>query len=80
MPDTAVPVTDPLAAAEAALQQAETAAHTRTATAAARVSAAVDRWLASHIAGGPVARTVECWNHLAAALPALKAELTKEIA
>ncbi len=75
MPDTP----DPLAAAEAALRQAEAAAQARTASAATRVAATVDAWVAAQIAGGPIARATACWNHLAAALPALKAALAKEI-
>jgi hypothetical protein len=75
-----VPATDPLAAAEAALQQAEAATQARSADLASRLTQAVDGWVAAQIAGGPIARDVAGWNQLTVALPALKTALMKEIA
>jgi hypothetical protein len=45
------------------------------------IEAAIDRWFNDHIAGSPVARSVEAYNHLRSALGALSAAISaiKEI-
>ena len=45
----------------------------------ARLWAAVCAWRDAHIAGGPIARATECWNHLEAALGRLVASILKEV-
>ena len=68
-----------LVAAEQALAGAEQAMAARSATVAARLDAAIAAWVASSLAGGPIARTTDCWNQLQSALPALTSALQKEI-
>ena len=45
------------------------------------IEAAIDRWFNDHIAGSPVAQSVEAYNHLRSALGALSAAIAsiKEI-
>jgi hypothetical protein len=45
------------------------------------IEAAIDRWFNDHIAGSPVAQSVEAYNHLRSALGALSAAISaiKEI-
>ena len=45
----------------------------------ARILAAILAWRDRHIAGGPIGRAVECWNHLDAALTHLAADIAKEL-
>jgi hypothetical protein len=45
----------------------------------ARLWAAIRTWRDAHIAGGPIARATECWNHLEASLQSLTAAILKEI-
>ena len=66
---------DAIAKAEAILQEA--AAATKPALDAAPIERVCSDWVAMHIRGGPIARNVEAWNHLQAALPELKAALAK---
>jgi hypothetical protein len=40
------------------------------------IEAAIDRWFNTHIAGSPVARSVEAYNHLRAVLGHLAAEIS----
>ena len=40
------------------------------------IEAAIDRWFNDHIAGSPVAKSVEAYNHLRSALGALSAAIT----
>jgi len=49
--------------------------------AAAGPEVAIDRWFNDHIAGSPVAQSVEAYNHLRSALGALSAAISaiKEI-
>jgi hypothetical protein len=42
-------------------------------------NAAVSRWLAGQIANSPVSQSTPAFNHLLAALPALRDELQKEM-
>jgi hypothetical protein len=51
----------------------------KAASATARIDAAVTAWVAGSLAGGPIARATDCWNHLQAALPALKTAIQKEM-
>ena len=44
-----------------------------------RIFAAVLAWRDRHIAGGPIGRAVECWNHLDEALKHLAADIAKEL-
>ena len=44
-----------------------------------RILAAILAWRDRHIAGGPIARAVECWNHLDEALQHLAADIAKEL-
>jgi hypothetical protein len=39
------------------------------------IEAAIDRWFNDHIAGSPVAQSVEAYNHLRSALGALSAAI-----
>lgn len=43
-----------------------------------RLWAALREWRDAHIAGGPIARSTECWNHLEASLRRLAASILKE--
>jgi hypothetical protein len=45
------------------------------------IEAAIDRWFNDHIAGSPVAKSVDAYNHLRSALGALSAAISaiKEI-
>jgi len=43
-----------------------------------RLLAVVLAWRNAHIAGGPIGRAVDCWNHLDGALKHLVAALAKE--
>jgi len=43
--------------------------------AAAKIDAAINRWVASHIHGSPVAQSTEIYNYVFRSLDALKAEL-----
>ena len=45
----------------------------------ARLWAAIRDWRDSLIAGGPIARTTDCWNHLQDALQPLAASILKEL-
>ncbi len=45
----------------------------------ARLWAAIHAWRDTRIAGGPIARATECWNHLEAALADLGQSILKEI-
>jgi hypothetical protein len=77
-----MPDTDPqtaLAAAEQALAGAEQSMAAKAASATARIDAAVTAWVAGSLAGGPIARATDCWNHLQSALPALKTAIQKEM-
>ncbi|MHB8286130.1 MAG: hypothetical protein ACYDD1_15830 [Caulobacteraceae bacterium] len=60
-----------LAVAEQALASGEQAMAAKSSTAAARIAAAVAAWVQTSLAGGPIARNVDGWNQLQAALPAL---------
>ena len=44
-----------------------------------RILAAILAWRDRHIAGGPIGRAVECWNHLDEALKHLAADIAKEL-
>jgi hypothetical protein len=44
-----------------------------------RILAAILGWRDRHIAGGPIGRAVECWNHLDEALTHLVADIAKEL-
>jgi hypothetical protein len=68
-----------LAAAEQALASAEQSIAAKSSTVAARLDAAIAAWVASSLAGGPIARATDAWNQLQSALPALKSALQKEI-
>ena len=68
-----------LTAAEQALASAEQSLTAKSSTAAAAIAATVSAWVSASLAGGPIARSTECWNHLQAALPALVTALQKEI-
>lgn len=63
MPDT------PEAAAKPAAQP----------TAPPKIQAAIAGWFNTHIAGSPVARSVEAWNHLRSVLDHLGAEIMTAI-
>jgi hypothetical protein len=76
MPDTDAQTA--LAAAEQALAGAEQSMAAKAASATARIDAAVTAWVAGSLAG-PIARATDCWNHLQAALPALKTAIQKEM-
>ncbi|HTJ64747.1 MAG TPA: hypothetical protein VL899_13155 [Alphaproteobacteria bacterium] len=41
-----------------------------------KIAAAIDRWFNTHIAGSPVARSVDAYNHLRSALGHLSADLS----
>ncbi len=43
---------------------------------AAKVEAAIDNWFNTRIAGSPVARAVDAYNHLRSALSHLSADIT----
>ena len=45
----------------------------------ARLWACICAWRDAHIAGGPIARITECWNHLDAALGGLVQSILKEV-
>jgi len=45
----------------------------------ARLWAAIRGWRDARIAGGPIARATDCWNHLEAALADLAQSIVKEI-
>ena len=45
----------------------------------ARLWAAIRGWRDARIAGGPIARATECWNHLESALADLAQSILKEI-
>ena len=45
----------------------------------ARIEAAIDRWFNAHIAGSPVARAVDAYNHLRSVLTHLIADIAKDI-
>ena len=68
-----------LSTAEQALASAEQSLTAKASAAAAGIAAAVSAWVATSLAGGPIARSTDCWNHLQAALPALVTALQKEI-
>ena len=40
-----------------------------------KIAAAIDRWFNAHIAGSPVARSVDAYNHLRSVLDHLNADL-----
>ena len=44
-----------------------------------RLLAAILAWRDRHIAGGPIGRAVDCWNHLDEALKHLAAAIAKEL-
>jgi hypothetical protein len=46
---------------------------------APKIRAAIDAWFNTHIAGSPVARSVEAWNHLRSVLGHLGAAIATEI-
>ncbi len=68
-----------LAAAEQALASAEQSLSAKSSTTAASIAAVVADWVATSLAGGPIARATDGWNQLQAALPALVTALEKEI-
>ncbi len=43
-----------------------------------RLWAAIKRWRDTQIAGGPIARATECWNHLEATLEHLATSILRE--
>jgi len=45
----------------------------------ARIEAAIRAWRDELIAGGPIARVTECWNHLEQCLAHLTASIMKEL-
>ena len=45
----------------------------------ARIEAAIRAWRDEVIAGGPIARATECWNHLEQSLQHLTAAIIKEL-
>lgn len=64
-PAIAAPAPEPTPAAQPDLEQ--------------RIAAAIRAWRDDLIAGGPIARATECWNHLEAALAHLAKSILKEI-
>ncbi len=44
-----------------------------------RIDAAIRVWRDTLIAGGPIARVTDCWNHLEQSLQALTAAIIKEL-
>ena len=44
-----------------------------------RIEAAIRAWRDQVIAGGPIARATECWNHLEQSLQHLTAAIIKEL-
>jgi len=45
----------------------------------ARIEAAIRAWRDALIAGGPIARVTECWNHLEQTIQPLVAAIMKEL-
>ena len=45
----------------------------------ARIDSAIRAWRDDLIAGGPIARVTECWNHLEQCLAHLTAAIIKEL-
>jgi hypothetical protein len=45
----------------------------------ARIESAIRAWRDELIAGGPIARITECWNHLEQSLQHLAAAIMKEL-
>ena len=45
----------------------------------ARIESAIRAWRDAVIAGGPIARATECWNHLEQSLQHLTAAIMKEL-
>ena len=45
----------------------------------ARIEAAIRTWRDDIIAGGPIARITECWNHLEQSLQHLASAIMKEL-
>jgi len=45
----------------------------------ARIETAIRAWRDEVIAGGPIARVTECWNHLEQSLQHLTAAIIKEL-
>jgi len=45
----------------------------------ARIETAIRAWRDDLIAGGPIARVTECWNHLEQSLQPLIAAIMKEL-
>lgn len=75
-PATAAKDADPAAPAAPAAEAPETAASApESGPAVDPVGVAIERrvqaWLYANIAGSPIARDVNCWNHLVGAIPAL---------
>jgi len=54
-------------------------APTPASTLEARIEAAIRAWRDELIAGGPIARVTECWNHLEQCLQHLTAAIMKEL-
>lgn len=44
-----------------------------------KIDAAVEAWLSQHVRNGVIAQHTPSWNHLQAALPALKAIIQQEV-
>jgi hypothetical protein len=44
-----------------------------------RIETAIRAWRDEVIAGGPIARVTECWNHLEQSLQSLTAAIIKEL-
>jgi len=44
-----------------------------------RIESAIRAWRDEVIAGGPIARVTECWNHLEQSLQPLTAAIMKEL-
>ena len=63
----------------AAPQPASTAVPTSAPTLEARITAAIRTWRDEVIAGGPIARATECWNHLEQSLQHLASAIMKEL-
>lgn len=60
-----------LQAVETAVEAAEQAEVER----AAKLEAAVQAWVSTHLANSPVSRLTEAWNHMVSVLPHLTAAL-----
>jgi hypothetical protein len=77
-PDSAGAPAKPPQTASNALQAVETAveaAEQAEVARAAKLEAAVQTWVSTHLANSPVSRLTEAWNHMVSVLPHLTAAL-----